>query len=85
MSLHKQGTPYRIEQVATTADQFEQLKHQIAEDNNLVRCACGQLLAKFSCDNKTINIQRKGLDVIAEASSAQIKCPSCKQVNRLQG
>lgn len=76
------GSPEKIKQVATE-DQFEQMKNQIAKDNNLKRCICGQLLAKFSSDNKTINIQKRKLDVIAEVGSVTIRCPQCDAVNHL--
>jgi phage FluMu protein Com len=83
MSLKKRGTPEKIKEVVKGDDEFDQLKKRIAKDNNLKRCNCGQLLAKFDSDNKTTNIQRKGLDVIANVTSMQVKCPSCGTVNNI--
>lgn len=82
--LHKKGTPNKIKEVVTGDTNFDALKNKIAKDNNLKRCrSCGQLLAKFDAENKTINVQKKGLDLIAETSSAQIRCPSCGEVNKV--
>lgn len=82
--LHKKGTPAKLTDVTTSELEFEKLKNKIAQDNNLKRCtSCGQLLAKFDLDNKIINVQRKNLDIIAEVSRAQIKCPNCHQINTI--
>jgi phage FluMu protein Com len=84
MSISKKGTPQKIKEVVTGDTDFDQLKKRIAKDNNLKRCkSCDQLLAKFDSENKTTNIQRKGLDIIADVTNMQVKCPSCGIVNNL--
>lgn len=83
MAINKRGTSHKIQEVVTGDSSFEKLKKKIAEDNNLKRCKCGQLLAKFDTENKTINIQKKQLDVIADVQNAMIKCPNCFAINIL--
>lgn len=81
--IKKLGTPNKISEVVKTDKDFEKLKNKVAKDNNLRRCDCGTLLAKFDSGNKIINIQKKKLDFIAEISSGQIKCPNCGSVTNL--
>lgn len=84
MALYKKGTPTKLTDITTSDKEFEKLKSKIALDNNLKRCnVCGQLLAKFDAGNKTINIQRKNLDIIADVTKAQIKCPNCQSINSI--
>jgi hypothetical protein len=81
--IKKKGTPEKIKEVVKGDKEFDELKTRIAKTNNLKRCPCGQLLAKFSEDNKTTNIQRKGLDIIADVTNMQVKCPACGQINNI--
>lgn len=83
MALHKKGTPAKLTDITTSESEFDKLKDKIAKDNNLKRCTCGQLLAKFDEDNSTMNIQRKNLDIIAKVTNTRIKCPSCSQINEV--
>lgn len=83
MALHKKGTPTKLTDVTTSEKKFEELKSKIANDNNLKRCTCGQLLAKFDSKDKTLNIQRKNMDIIANVSAAEIKCPGCGTITKL--
>ena len=83
MAIDKKGVAVPIQDVTGSLAAFEKLKNQIAQDNNLKRCVCGQLLAKLDKDSKMLNIKRKNLDLIAEVSEVKIKCPSCHQVTSL--
>lgn len=81
--IKKQGTPNKITEVVTGDQEFEQLKSKIAKDNNLKRCSCGQLLAKFDEKGQTMNIQRRNLDIIAKVTKVTIKCPQCQNITSL--
>lgn len=82
MSFNKTGTPAKIEKVASTDTDFEDLRKKIAEENNLIRCSnCNKLLSKKGNDS-TLDVQHKHLQLIIEsAAKVKIKCPACEQVN----
>ena len=82
MSLNKTGTPQKIEKVAGSDENFEEMRKKIAEENNLIRCSnCNKLLSKKGQDN-TLDVQHKHLQMVIEAAAkVKIKCPACNQVN----
>jgi len=82
MSINKTGTPQKIEKVANSDQNFEDMRKKIAEENNLVRCSnCNKLLSKKGQDN-TLDVQHKHLQIVIEAAGkVKIKCPTCEQVN----
>ena len=81
--LKKIGIPIKIDKVASTDSEFENLRKKIAEENNLVRCSnCNKLLSKKGPDD-TFEIQHKHLVVsVKKPIEIVIKCPACDQVNR---
>lgn len=83
MSFEKKGTPSRIEKVASTDVQFEDLRKKIAEENNLVRCEnCSKLLSKKGEDG-SVDLQHKHLALVVKATEMKIKCPACDFVNKV--
>ena len=85
MSIKKVGTPEKIIQTASSKEDFEKMKDDIAKENNLVRCGhCGKLIAKVSSDGETMNIQKSRMDVIARVTEAKIKCPKCGEVSQVK-
>jgi phage FluMu protein Com len=80
MSLQKFGVAQKIKTVVSSESEFEALRNEIVNTNNLVRCTkCGKLLAKMN--NDMISVKRKDIDFIAKASYVSIKCPVCSTTN----
>ena len=81
MSFFKKGTPVKIGEIAKTEMDFDSLRKQIAEENQLVRCpGCQHLLAKKSTDG-IVDVQHKRESLlITRAEKVQIQCPICRNV-----
>lgn len=82
MSLQKYGTVQKIKTVASNEKEFEALRDEIVNNNNLIRCnRCGKLLAKSH--NGMISVKRKDVDFIAKVADVKIKCPVCQTANEV--
>lgn len=80
MALNKVGVVQKIRTVASSEKEFETLRDEISNSNNLARCTkCGKLLAKLS--NDMISVKRKDVDIIAKVADVKIKCPVCGTCN----
>lgn len=80
MSLQKFGVAQKIKTVVSSESEFEALRNEIVNTNNLIRCTkCGKLLAKMN--NDMISVKRKDIDFIAKAADVKIKCPVCSTTN----
>lgn len=78
--IQKYGVAQKIKTVAASEKEFEALRDEIVNTNNLVRCTkCGKLLAKLS--NDLISVKRKDVDLVMKVSEAKIKCPVCSTCN----
>jgi phage FluMu protein Com len=82
MALQKYGVASKIRTVASNEKEYEELRDNIINTNNLVRCnRCGKLLAKVSDD--MISVKRKDVDLVMKAAEAKIRCPVCSTVNNV--
>ncbi len=80
MAIQKYGAPAKIKTVVSSEKDFEALRDEIINTNNLIRCSkCGKLLAKQS--NDMISVKRKDVDIIAKVADIRIKCPICGTCN----
>lgn len=80
--IQKFGVAQKIKTVAASEREFEALRDEIVNTNNLVRCMkCGKLLAKLA--NDMISVKRKDVDLVMKVSEATIKCPVCNTCNNI--
>jgi phage FluMu protein Com len=80
MAIQKFGVANKIKTVVSSEKEFEALRDEIVNTNNLIRCAkCGKLLAKQS--NDMISVKRKDIDIVAKVADIKIKCPVCGTCN----
>lgn len=85
MSFNKVGTPNKIQKVAASDIEFEDMRKKIADENNLIRCTnCNKLLSKRGSD-KSLDVQHKHLQLLIEsAAKVKIKCPACEMINVIE-
>jgi len=82
MPLNKIGVSSKIKTVVSNDKEFEALREEIVQANQLIRCVkCGKLLAKV--DAGRISVKRKDIDLVAKVEELHIKCPVCATPNTL--
>ena len=82
MPINKIGVAAKIKTVVSNDKEFEALREEIVQANQLVRCIkCGKLLAKM--DGGNISVKRKDIDLVAKIEELHIKCPVCATANTL--
>lgn len=78
--INKIGVAAKIKTVVSSDKEFEALRDEIVQANQLVRCIkCGKLLAKVG--DGRVSVKRKDVDLLVKTTEAKIKCPVCSTCN----
>lgn len=79
--IEKHGASERIIGLAKNSEEFEKIRKDVSQENELIRCSsCQHLIAKKSSQGY-IDIQhRKESVLIKSAESVSIKCPVCGNI-----